>query len=129
MKLKILTLFIIVITMLTACHNQEPQQWEYMVLPIEGSKLPTVYAPNDKEMLTQQSDFKSLEFNNQNFNMMLNSYGKDGWELVNIYSTIETVFPNFGNEEYHSGIKENTRTQTINFVFKRKINSGAPTNQ
>ncbi|MDD6702431.1 MAG: hypothetical protein PUE35_07545 [Bacteroidales bacterium] len=106
--------------LLVACSKNETPAWEYMVLPVEGSKFPTVYSPTEKEALEKQSNFKALNFLNHNFDATLNSYGKEGWELVDIYTTEETVFPNFGDAEYHTGIKENTRTATINFVFKRQ---------
>lgn len=50
----------------------------------------------------------------------LNLFGKDGWELVSIYEKTETVHPNFGNDQYVSGLQPNVRTSEINFVFKRK---------
>lgn len=121
MKLKHLIPLAFAAISLVACNKQEAPQWEYRVIPMTGSKLPTVYSPNDKDALLQRSDFQALEFMSSNFDTMLNSYGKDGWELVNVYTTTETVFPNFGDAEYHTGVKENTRTQTINFVFKRRL--------
>jgi hypothetical protein len=45
--------------------------------------------------------------------------GEDGWELVSTYTEIATAFPNFGNSEYVTGIRENVRTSVVNFVFKR----------
>jgi len=45
--------------------------------------------------------------------------GEDGWELVNSYTETNTVHPNFGSSEYVTGIRENTRTSVLNFVFKR----------
>ena len=30
-----------------------------------------------------------------------------------------TAFPNFGSSEYVTGIRDNTRTSVVNFVFKR----------
>lgn len=121
MKLKRLIPFALTAMSLAACNKQENIEWEYMILPIEGSKLPSVYSPSDKEALMQYSDFQALKFFGSGFNITLNSYGKDGWELVSIYTTTETVFPNFGDTGYHTGVKENTRTQTVNFVFKRKL--------
>lgn len=50
----------------------------------------------------------------------LNKLGDEGWELVSTYTTIETKFPNFGNKKYVVGIRDNTRTEKICFVFKRK---------
>ena len=41
-------------------------------------------------------------------------------ELVDVYTIEETVHPNFGNEEYVTGLRENTRTASINYVFKRR---------
>ena len=50
----------------------------------------------------------------------LSLFGKDGWELVGIFEKTETVHPNFGNDQYVSGLQPNVRTAEINFVFKRK---------
>ena len=49
----------------------------------------------------------------------VNTMAKDGWELVSTYTETTTVFPNFGNSEYVTGIRENVRTSVVNFVFKR----------
>ena len=45
--------------------------------------------------------------------------GKEGWELVSTYTETATAFPNFGNSDYVTGIRDNTRTSVVNFVFKR----------
>lgn len=49
----------------------------------------------------------------------LNELGKEGWELVGMYTEVKTTYPNFGNEEYHTGIKTNTKTKSVTFVLKR----------
>lgn len=108
--------------MLGACSNKDtaPQQWEYNIVSFPGSKLPTVYSPNDEKALIELSNSQTLHFPEaSSIPNSLNLYGKEGWELVSVYTTTETVFPNFGDPSYHTGVTENTRTNTINFVFKR----------
>jgi hypothetical protein len=52
--------------------------------------------------------------------------GKEGWELVSTYTEIGTSFPNFGNSEYVTGLRDNTRTCVVNFVFKRMSDGKDP---
>ncbi len=52
----------------------------------------------------------------------LNSLGEKGWEISTSYLEMETAFPNFGNEGYHTGIKENVRPQRLIIIFKREKN-------
>jgi len=79
--------------------------WEYKVVTVKGS---------DKE--ASKFDPKKFEVSDESLNL----FGKDGWELVDVYQTTETVHPNFGNSDYVTGIQPNVRTSEINFVFKRK---------
>lgn len=50
---------------------------------------------------------------------MLNEMTSKGWEYVDVYTETSTVFPNFGNEKYVTGIVPNTRTSAVNYIFKR----------
>lgn len=52
----------------------------------------------------------------------LNKLGKEGWELVDVYTRIHTVHPNFGNDKYVTGLQPNTRTEGVFFVLKRQKN-------
>lgn len=110
------SVFIFLIALLLgACSNNDTStpEWEYNIVSFEGSKLPTVYSPNDKEALIELSDSQPLHFPEaSSIPNSLNLYGKEGWELVNVYTTVETVYPKSENDT-------NTRTNTINFVFKR----------
>ena len=81
-------------------------KWEYKIVSVKGEEQET------------RAKYRSNKFDVSSES--LNLFGKDGWELVDIYEKIETVHPNFGNEEYVSGIQPNVRTSEINFVFKRK---------
>jgi hypothetical protein len=48
-----------------------------------------------------------------------NEMNREGWELVDTYTEIYTLFPNFGQKGYHTGMKENVKVKNICFVFKR----------
>lgn len=79
--------------------------WEYKVVTVKGT---------EKE--ASKFDPKKIDVSDESLNL----FGKDGWELVNVYPTTETVHPNFGNSEYVTGMQPNVRTSELNFVFKRK---------
>lgn len=85
---------------LTACTHK----WEYKIITVDGNAI---------------TDFHQSTFDITNND--LNNLGKHGWELVDVYTIIETVHPNFGNSEYVTGIRENVRTRSINYVFKRVV--------
>lgn len=79
--------------------------WEYKIVKVKGVEKETSKFDSNKFDVTDES---------------LNLFGKDGWELVSVYENTETVHPNFGNNEYVTGMQPNVRTAEINFVFKRK---------
>lgn len=79
--------------------------WEYKVVTVKGIEK-------------EPSKFDPIKFDVTDEN--LNLFGKDGWELVDIYETIETVHPNFGNDQYVAGLQPNVRSAELHFVFKRK---------
>lgn len=81
------------------------QTWEYEVVKVVGKNAKS-YAKFNPLVFDDQKD-------------MLNKMGQEGWELVNIYTEIATVFPNWGNEKVVTGIRDNVRTSVIHFVFKR----------
>lgn len=100
--MRIFLIMIICGFVLIACKNQK---WEYKVVEVEAE----TYNQYDR-------------FGNQT--KMLNKMGQDGWELVNVYTEINSSFPNFGTGNYVTGIKTNTQTSVLNFIFKRPF-SGA----
>ena len=86
-----------------------PSEWEYKIIEVEG----------DTEVSEEYDPFVSNSFNISEDD--LNAYGQSGWELVSTYTTVETVHPNFGDDKYVTGLRENTRTSTITFIFKRPL--------
>lgn len=108
MKNVLLILFIG--SLLCACDSQENVRWEYKVLKFGEEESLFSHGSDD---FFPKSLYDPVP--------QLNQLGEEGWELVSTFTTTETVFPNFGNKEYVTGIRENTRTRTINFVLKRQI--------
>ena len=94
------------VTLLTIGLLSCTAKWEYKIVSVKGTEQGTL------------GKFQSDKFDVSDTS--LNLFGKDGWELVGIFEKTETVHPNFGNEDYVSGIQPNVRTAEINFVFKRK---------
>jgi hypothetical protein len=50
----------------------------------------------------------------------LATIGAEGWELVGTLLEMETAFPNFGKEEYVTGMQPNVRPQSAILLFKRE---------
>lgn len=90
----------LLIVLSSSCTNT----WEYKIVSIDGEES-SKFSP------------KELKVSNEDLNL----FGKEGWELVDTYTTTESVHPNFGNAEYVSGLQPNVRTNSVNFVFKRKL--------
>ena len=115
MMRKLLSLAVAVVFVLSfaSCNSgskkddvQETTQWEYKVLRIEGFVANNSYPEMRKNYLILKED-------------ELNKLGKDGWELVDSYTELETVHPNFGNEKYVTGLQPNVRSSELVLVFKR----------
>lgn len=95
--------------LLFGCGNLDMIQWEYKVvknLPIDG-----LYRVGEGAKAINTINISEDE---------LNKIGQEGWELVDSYLEMETAFPNFGKEEYHTGIKPNVRPQLLVLIFKRQ---------
>ena len=50
----------------------------------------------------------------------LNSLGAQGWEIVTSYIETETAWPNFGNNDYVTGLQPNVRPQSLVVILKRE---------
>ena len=92
------------VAFLVSCNKNTP--WEYKVVKVAGKPA------------EELADYGPLVYGDQT--AMLNKMGKEGWELVSTYTETATSFPNFGSSEFVTGIRTNTRTCVVNFVFKRQ---------
>ncbi len=91
-----------------------------------------VAACSEKDETIQKWEYKTVSISGVTFNKFMsrtfyvpeeqmNELGAQGWELVDVYTCTETVHPNFGNEEYVTGLQPNTRTEEVIYVFKRPV--------
>ncbi|WP_081851765.1 cytochrome c [Deinococcus sp. RL] len=58
----------------------------------------------------------------------LTAMGKAGWELVGVVPESETVYPNFGNSGYVTGLQPNIRPASVTLLFKRLVTSSRARN-
>jgi len=98
-----MVLLMIVLISFISCG--QVSKWEYKTVQIEG---------------IQGTDFFPRHNFEKNIDSTLNTNGSIGWELINSYTQIETVHPNFGSSIYVTGLQPNVRTEKIVFIFKRK---------
>lgn len=90
---------------LAAAH----ERWEYDVVTISGAGYNRLTSP---ESFYADWIAPSVE--------TLDEMGRQGWELAGCYLEMETAFPNFGNEDYVTGIRDNIRPQRLVLIFKRR---------
>ncbi|MDE5829276.1 MAG: hypothetical protein K2H48_04720 [Duncaniella sp.] len=104
----IISLFVVFVlaSAISSCSkdNDELQKWEYKTLAARVTEVNDFWA---NYIAVPQAEMDTL--------------GAQGWELVDVYTKIETVHPNFGNKQYVTGLQPNTRTQGVYYVFKRKV--------
>lgn len=89
---------------IASCNKKEegPQKWEYKTLVVWGNAFSDFYPCH--------IDIPQAE---------MDTLGAQGWELVDVYTRVETAHPNFGNDKYVTGLQPNVRTSGVFYVFKR----------
>jgi hypothetical protein len=87
-----------------ATNALQKNEWEYRVIhfPAESAE--------DLSSRSVNIDITDLQ-----------AAGKNGWEIVGQWVEHETVFPNFGRNEYVTGLQPNFRTSKLSILLKRKI--------
>lgn len=104
----ILSVFILVIAVASCSKDEERyQKWEYKTIEVWGDAYSDFY-PKHFEIPQARMD----------------TLGAQGWELVDVYTMVQTAHPNFGNAQYVTGLQPNTRTAGVFYVFKRPILEG-----
>lgn len=80
----------------------------------------TVYVRAETVSSDAYPKFSAKEVSVMELESEVEKLGKQGWELVDSFVENETVHPNFGNEEYVTGLQPNVRPNRVVLLFKRK---------
>lgn len=86
-------------------------KWEY--------KKVTFTAEGYDRIGTGALKYSSIQIDDHLLNMM----GEEGWEMVGSHLEMETAFPNFGKEDFLTGLQPNIRPQSLTVLFKRPARS------
>jgi len=86
-------------------------KWEYQTLQVFAETQDNIFDENLKKL-----SYKTIP----DISNKINSLGTSGWELVTVYLEHETAHPNFGKEDFVTGIQPNVRPQTLVCIFKRQ---------
>ena len=97
---------------------QSPPRWEYtyVSVPARSARYTSLKADRtgDDAMSAAQIDREKLK-------SLTEDMTKEGWELAGTALEIETAFPNFGKDEFVTGLRENVRPQALLMVFRKAI--------
>lgn len=105
----ILMMVTVMTTTMILALNNSTEKWEYKVTYLESTEI---------------EEYTKSDFNPKEAQLnagMINSYGEEGWELVDTYLETETVHPNYGNDDYVTGLQPNIRPQRLVMIFKRPL--------
>ena len=87
-----------------------PKTWEYKAVKISGDIMKYDY---------DVRKFFPLELDEDTVSSKMNLFYRQ-WDLVGTVTEIETVHPNFGKEDYVTGIQPNTRSKATILIFRRQ---------
>ena len=86
----------------------QAKEWEYRVVKVPGHYY----------IISSKQDLYPCEQDEDELTQTLNQY-RD-WELVGTTMEIETVHPNYGNDDYVTGLQPNTRTCSVILIFRKE---------
>ena len=92
--------------------GEGPVTWEYYVVSISPETAHDRGLTIEGGMAQNQINVSDVQ---------LNALGLQGWELAGSYLEMETAFPNFGNSDYVTGLRDNIRPQRLVLILKRPV--------
>lgn len=104
-----LTVVILAVFLWIFCCNQTGE-YRYKVVTVDVEKGSAAYGGDEEHA---HYSISAIAIENH-----LRSYGD--WELVDVIEEIETVHPNFGNDQYVTGLQPNVRICKIHLVLRQR---------
>jgi flagellar FliL protein len=97
------------------------QKWEYKTIEISAQTDEYMRNIDPVKYLIYSDAFEKIAYKMvPNFTPNLNELGMQGWELVSTFIELETTHPNYGDDDYVSGLQPNVRPNKLVCIFKRR---------
>lgn len=106
----LLAIVVAVLLAIFVAMNARHVYWQYKTVEVLAEVAPGAILDNQKALA-----YKAIP----DQQTMLNKLGEEGWELVSTFIEHETAHPNFGKEDYVTGLQPNTRPQRLVCIFKK----------
>jgi len=97
-------------------HSPPRWQYTYVSVPARSAKYTSLKA--DREGHDAMS---AAQIDRDRLKSLTEEMTKEGWELAGTALEIETAYPNFGKDEYVTGLRENVRPQALLMIFRKAI--------
>ena len=94
----------------TELRQLNSRQWQYISFRVLTSQI------SDR----RGSDaFKYSSIDDTKLDQQLSAAGLEGWEVVSVALEMETAWPNFGKDDYVTGLQPNMRPQSLLVILRR----------
>jgi hypothetical protein len=95
---------------IASSHFYTPQ-WEYRTIRVLTSQ-------QSERTGLQAMKYSSID--SDSLAAQMQALGREGWEIVGSTVEMETAWPNFGRDDYVTGLQPNIRPQSMLVILKRK---------
>lgn len=95
-----------------------PVQWKYTYssVPARSARYTSLEADR-----TGSDAVSATQIDREILKSLTEEMTNSGWEFAGTAMEIETAYPNFGKDEYVTGLRENIRPQALLIVFRKAI--------
>jgi hypothetical protein len=95
-----------------------PIQWKYTYSSVPARSARYTSLDADR---TGHDAMSATQIDREILKSLTEEMTNSGWEFAGTAMEIETAYPNFGKDEYVTGLRENIRPQALLIVFRKAI--------